>query len=328
MLRARGNAPQAENHERRSCQLEKLLRRVRAHARSQTSGRQNSGDSTHVSAIRFMTSLAKGCFHSAWLREGFANAKVYLNRLRTANMAGLVDYADRLRFDIDSDKEKAVKDNAPRMNSGEYEMPNVKKLVALAFVAVAFASGCGKQAKSDPSHLPLTEEQLSVYQGFLDKLGPPLHVKNLANLTVPFDFNGFPEGRPCLNGIELENNSKPLKTTHAFGPEIAKGGELILVDRHEQMKLFPKREKIAGNQPEQPIEKPAEVARSLSFLIFSEIVFDTKHRFAVLKYIWVCGEHCDSGATLVMEKAEGKWTAKPRLACALFFNNSWSEMPD
>lgn len=208
-------------------------------------------------------------------------------------------------------------------------MLNIMRTVVVGvFAALAFTSGCEAQTKAVRSPLPLTDEQLSVYQAWLDKIGPLLHIKNLANVTIPFDFKGFPEGRPCLNGIELENTSEPLKTTHVFGPDISKGRELGLVDRHEQMKLFPKGDAATGNQPKQANEKVPEVANSPNFLIFSEIIFDTKHQFAVLKYILVCGQHCDSGTTRLMEKVDGKWTAKPRLVCAGFLNNSWSEMPD
>jgi hypothetical protein len=48
----------------------------------------------------------------------------------------------------------------------------------------------------------------------------------------------------------------------------------------------------------------------------------------VLKYILICGGRCDSGAAIVMEKVDGRWTAKPRLIRAGFFNNSFSKMPD
>jgi hypothetical protein len=87
------------------------------------------------------------------------------------------------------------------------------------------------------------------------------------------------------------------------------------------------RDEASRNPPNQPAQDGAEAKNDLKFVIFSEIAFDTGHQVAVLKYILVCGEHCDSGATLVMEKVEGRWTAKPRLICAGFFNNSFSEMP-
>jgi hypothetical protein len=164
-----------------------------------------------------------------------------------------------------------------------------------------------------------------VYQGFLDKLGAPLHIKNLASLTVPFDFKGFPEGRPCLKGIELGNLPEALQSTHEFGPEILKGRELNLVDRHKQLRLF--RNRDAGSA-KQATQNATGAKDDVNFVIFSEIAFDSKHQFAVLKYILVCGEHCDSGATLVMEIVGGRWAPRRGLVCAGFFYNSWSEMPD
>jgi hypothetical protein len=189
-----------------------------------------------------------------------------------------------------------------------------KRAVVLVLAAAVFTAPIRVQGQPGRSPSALTEEQVSVYRGFLDKLGPPLHIKNLASVTVPFDFKGFPEGRPCLKGIKLESPLEALAATHAFGPEIGRGRELRLVDSHEQMNLFRKRD--AGGK------------NDLDFVIFSEIAFDTKHQFAVLKYILVSGEHSDSGATLVLEKVDGQWTPRRGLACAFFVNNSWSEMPD
>ena len=207
-------------------------------------------------------------------------------------------------------------------------MVKAKRVATSAFIGLVFTLAC--EAQTQPANRPssLTEEQLNVYRSWLDIIGVQLHIKNLANVTVPFDFKGFPEGRPCLRGIELENPPEYLRTIRQFGPEIVKGRELTLVERHEQLQLFRKRDEASRNTPNQAAQDGAEANNDLKFVIFSEIAFDTGHQVAVLKYILVCGEHCDSGATRVMEKVDGRWTAKPRLVCAGFFNNSFSEMPD
>jgi hypothetical protein len=194
-------------------------------------------------------------------------------------------------------------------------MLGLKRIATLVLVPLVLASACGAQSKPVYTSPPLTEEQLSVYRGFLDKFGA-LHIKNLSKITLPLDFKGFPEGRPCLTGIELENPSDALKTAHAFGPEITKGRELNLVDPLEQTKLLKQRDKASANQSKQA----AQSGNELNFLIFSEIAFDTKHEFAVVKYLLVCGEHCDSGETLVMEKVDGRWTTGSRRPCATFIN--------
>jgi len=98
-------------------------------------------------------------------------------------------------------------------------MVTAQRVAASAFVALMFILACGAQTPPANGPSSLTEEQLNVYRGFLDQFGPSLHIKNLANVTVPFDFKGFPEGRPCLKGIELEGPPEYLRTTHQFGPE-------------------------------------------------------------------------------------------------------------
>jgi hypothetical protein len=191
-------------------------------------------------------------------------------------------------------------------------MLGMKRTLPSVLVLLVLALVCEAQSKPLYSSPPLTEEQLSVYRGFLDKFGA-LHIKNLSKITLPLDFKGFPEGRPCLTGIELENPSEALKTAHVFGPEITKGRELNLVDPLEQTKLLKQQDTSSANQA-------AQSGNDLNFLIFSEIAFDTKHEFAVVKYLLVCGEHCDSGETLVMEKVDGRWTTSSRRPCAVFVN--------
>lgn len=203
----------------------------------------------------------------------------------------------------------------------------VKLTAACTAVGLISATAYAALTQQVRGTAALTEEQLSVYRGFLERLGPTLRIKNLANGTIPFDFNGFPKGRPCLKGIELEDSSEPLRSVHAFGPEIAQGGALRLVDTHKQLDLFRKQEE-RETTPKQKDQDTANANDPLKFVIFSEIAFDTAHQFAVLKYILVCGSHCDSGGTLVMEKAQGRWVPRRGLACAMFVNNSQAEMPD
>lgn len=198
-------------------------------------------------------------------------------------------------------------------------MLSLRRMVTSVFVLLVLALACGAQSSAVYSSLPLTEERLSVYRGFLDKFSA-LHIKNLSQITLPLDFNGFPKGRPCLTGIDLENASDAFTTTHAIGREITSGRELNLVDPLEQTKLLEQRDIASANQPKQALQS----GNDLNFLVFSEVAFDTKHKFAVVKYLLVCGEHCDSGATIVMESIDGRWTTSSRRPCAMFLNSTKS----
>ena len=138
-------------------------------------------------------------------------------------------------------------------------MLRVRNVVASIFVLTVLAKVSPAQTKPVFNSAPLTEDQLSVYRAFLAKFDA-LHIKNLSKVTVPLNYDGFPEGRPCLSGIELEGFPEAAKSAHTFGPEITKGRELNLVDRHEQTKLLEERTKQSGQR-----------GNDLNFLIFSEI---------------------------------------------------------
>jgi len=181
------------------------------------------------------------------------------------------------------------------------------KLLGMCFVALS-ALACAGNKKLVVSRAPLSEEQLSVYRGFLDKFST-LNFNQLSSMTIRFDFKGFPETRPCLKGIDLEDASAALNTVHILGDEITKGRELRLVTPSELSTILD-RDPISSTD------------KNLGVLVLSEVVFDANHRYAVLKYEFVCGNRCGSGATLVMEKIDGRWTISSRPPCAAFVGSS------
>ena len=175
-------------------------------------------------------------------------------------------------------------------------MFGVRNIIASIWCVLVAGVGCWAQSKPVVSRSPLSEERIGVYRAFLDRFAS-LHFRDLANLTIPLDFKGFAEGRPCLRGIDLEGSSEPFRTTHTLGTEITNGRELRLID---------------------PADDRNPSSSKTQYLTLSEIAFDTQHRFAVLKYLLVCGPHCVSGATLVMEKMATKWAVSSRRPCAMF----------
>jgi hypothetical protein len=195
-------------------------------------------------------------------------------------------------------------------------MFGVRNIAASLFAVMVFGTGGWSPDNPVASRPPMNDEQLSVYRAFLDKFSF-LHFKNLASRTIPFDFKGFPETRPCLQGAELQNLNEALRTSHTFGPEITKGRDLRIVDSLEQEKLRQRWDESPSDQGkvggENPVKNP-----EYSYLVLSEIAFDGKHQLAVLKYLLVCGARCESGATLVLEKAEGTWIVSSRRPCAIF----------
>lgn len=193
-------------------------------------------------------------------------------------------------------------------------MRGAKALVALFVIAVvAPVSRAQEPAHSDAA--PLGTEQTAVYRGFLERFSSPLHVRNLSNVTVPFDFKGFPETRPCLKGIELESDSAPFRATHVLDEGVTKGMGIRLVDSVQKRELLEQRDFMSKDRDEPAL---SDRRANTNVLVLSEVVFDTGHQFALVKYLLLCGQHCASGATLVMEKTGGEWTVSSRRLCATF----------
>jgi len=193
-------------------------------------------------------------------------------------------------------------------------MKGAKALVTL-LVLIVLASISTAQQQPVSSASPLSAEQIAVYRGFLQKISPYLHFRNLSNVTVTFDFKGFPEGRPCLRGIELEKNSEPFRTTHALPQDVTRGMDVRLVDTVQKRELLQQRDALPKDKDEPALDDRR--ART-NVLVLSEIVFDKKNQFALVKYLLLCGEHCLSGATLVMEKVDHEWIVSSRRPCATF----------
>ncbi len=182
-------------------------------------------------------------------------------------------------------------------------------------LASILASGC-QPVLSDS---PMTEDQLTVYRSFLDLFSSlPWH--NLANRTAPFDLRGVSEDNACLRGIEFENLRMSRRTIHAFSPEITKGRELKLVDPLEQAKILQREDVSPDGQKGQSKEESDRIMSKFGFLELSEIAFDKKHQFAVLRFRFFCGSRCKTSETLVMEKVGNEWSNKTRRACAAFIN--------
>jgi hypothetical protein len=189
------------------------------------------------------------------------------------------------------------------------------KALAAFFVVIVLASPPKAQQQPASSASRLSAEQIAVYHGFLRKFSSALHFRNLSNVTVTFDFKGFPEGRPCLRGIELENDSEPFQTTHALPREITKGMDIRLVDTVQKRELLQQRDALSKDKNEPALD---DRRAHTNVLVLSEIVFDTDNQFALVKYLLLCGEHCLSGATLVMEKVDDEWIVSSRRPCAAF----------
>jgi len=195
------------------------------------------------------------------------------------------------------------------------------RLGLILVIPVLALLGCSFGAKPRVTAIPLDAEQLQVYGDFLDTFSA-LHFKRLANQTAPFKPSDLPES--CAEGIALENQADAGRILHRFDPQVTKDRDLILVDPVDQATMLQRKESEArlngDNSNEGRLKITEKISSESGFLVLTEIVFDKKHQFAVLKYLYFCGSHCKHGGTLVMEKVESSWTAKTRRPCTMIVN--------
>ncbi len=119
---------------------------------------------------------------------------------------------------------------------------------------------------------------------------------------------------PCLQGIQLDGAAESSKSVHLLNQELLRGQPIHLVSEQEESSLLKQRDA-------KPETADTNGAKDQGILALSEIAFDKSHRFAVLKYVFLCGSHCNSGAILVLEKVGSQWTGTTRRPCSFVLNN-------
>ena len=184
-------------------------------------------------------------------------------------------------------------------------------LVFTIICALVTTLGCRSKDQPHVSAFPLTPEQVRVYSDFSDEFSA-LHFGRLANQTAPFVPSDLPDESACVQGLDLEGQAKARKVLHRFTVQITNGRNLLLVDPNEQAVILEQKEAVLNSKADTTKEDTAKIGGSIAsdygFLALSEIIFDKKHQFAVLKYWYFCGYHCKPGGTLLMEKVESSWT--------------------
>jgi hypothetical protein len=185
--------------------------------------------------------------------------------------------------------------------------------LSLSLAAVAQDGVSKPQVSKDP----LTSEQMAVYrsvlQGYTNGSDSPL---NVANKTAPMDTSGPFFDKACVRGLELENTRTSTEVVHQLDSSLALDRKFILVDPDQQ------EEKIKENDPQHLIKRAISgeeevttkkldtaVTHAFETALFTltEIIFDKRHRRAVVGYSFVCGGLCGHGNTLVLKKVGEKW---------------------
>ena len=180
--------------------------------------------------------------------------------------------------------------------------------VSLSFPVTGMAQGAAEE-KPKVSDKPMTADQLAVYRvvlsGWMDN-GKGKHEVLLSVETTPFALDGM--DADC--GKDLGLGAGPKGEVHRFRaedlPKLAQS-KVRLVDPDAQ------RKEVAENDPGKKIREGSSIKDAVAhgfahgLVTLGEIRFDKDHAYAVVWYGFTCGALCGNGATVILEKKNGKW---------------------
>ena len=175
----------------------------------------------------------------------------------------------------------------------------------ILFIAVA-VSGCRSNEMPVPQAAPqtassdaaLTDEQVGVYADFIDSF-MKTKFRSLSRRTFPLNLSGIAKDAACLQGLDLERPAASGDAGHLLGAEAVRGTSIRLLNADEEFAALKERDADAASHSDEPRRDTARLTSDPGILALSEIVFDKTHQFAVIKYVFLCGTHCNSGAILV-----------------------------
>lgn len=191
-------------------------------------------------------------------------------------------------------------------------LQNLIRSSVILSMAVA-ASGCRSKEMPAPQtaagEAALTAEEVGVYADFIDSFAKT-KFKSLSLNTFPLNLSGIAKDAACLQGLGLESPVASGNTGHLLGTGVLRGKSIRLVNADEEFAALKERDADAASHSDETRRDTARLTSDPGILALSEIVFDKTHQFAVLKYVFLCGSRCNSGAILVLEKTGGTWVPK------------------
>ena len=199
-----------------------------------------------------------------------------------------------------------------------------RRLVALMLMSILTAFAQHDPGKTKLSKTPLTAEQIYVYRAVLAEYvqSDPTASLNIANRTEPLGSGGFLDDNDdkCIAHFKGPRPTK-LLTVHQLSGEVPLSPKMILVDPDRQSALVKQNDPqqlihrvIDGHEAfsEKKLDESVTQAFATGLFTFSEIVFDKRHKYALVQYSFWCGSLCGSGELLVLKNRSGKWFVNKR----------------
>jgi hypothetical protein len=184
---------------------------------------------------------------------------------------------------------------------------NVKVLSLLLLASLSAPQSSSTQQPTNAAESTISTDALDIYHDFLNSYADGNHMKvNLVRTTTILETRSGGPGDAdsgCSKHFAPADLDKNHQQTHQFDPSVIKDWPVVLID--------PDKSKI--KDPEDAMRKGASVDKAVDAgfragqFSFSEIVFNQKHTMAIFTYSFWCGSLCGNGATVLVEKKNGKW---------------------
>jgi hypothetical protein len=197
----------------------------------------------------------------------------------------------------------------------------MRKLLLSAVWVIAISVCPSLAAAHSNGSSSLTPEQVQVYADFIDSF-TQTGFRVLLNRTFPLSLTVVAKDAECLQGIHLETVGKSGEGGHLLGPEVLRNHSIRIIGEQDESPVLKRQEKGAATVSTNSGGNGSGTLTDPGILALSGILFDTSHHFAVIKYVFLCGTHCNSGGILVLEKFENRWSVKGRPCDGSVFINA------
>lgn len=187
----------------------------------------------------------------------------------------------------------------------------MRKLVLSAVWVIAISVFPSLAAAHSNGSSSLTPEQVQVYADFIDSFSQT-GFRVLLNRTFSLSLSVVAKDAACLQGVHLETVGKSGEGGHLLGPEVLRNHSIRIIREQDESAALKQQDTSSATRGTDSGRNGSGTPRDPGILALSEIIFDPTHQFAVIKYVFLCGPHCNSGAILVLEKVGDRWSAKRR----------------
>lgn len=204
-------------------------------------------------------------------------------------------------------------------------MPRFLSVILLAIAMSLTVDAQESALKVQLSDASLSADQIAVYRAVIDdyrsKFGSA--VLSVADRTYALEPSGpfEEECRKLFRYVRYKAAEGKTPAIHRLSPEFTLGPSVVLVDPDRQEKKIRERDPqdlvrraIDGHDqvtPKQIRESVDKVFES-GMLSLSEIIFDRRHRRALVGYEFRCGTLCGHGDTLLLKLAGSGWKVGKR----------------